>query len=569
MTTVVALLNQVKNEKIVLPGIQRDFVWEPDRISKLLDSILRGYPVGIALLWETYNDIQYRPFVENYSTDLPFIYHDNESQHGLKLVLDGQQRLQSLFIALYGTYNSRRLYFDVLSGRKLDDLSDERYRFAFLSSPEAKARNAGGLSKGHWTCAADIFTWTSVDKHAFRQAVAAERSLVEDDVIRIEDNLGRFDDALTKDENVLRVSTIDEDLPPNHPARKSEADVLEIFFRINREGTPLSRSDLIFSMLKLNWKESAEQLPEFLRKVNEGHSLGLNTDFVIRSLFAVSDIGAKLDLELLRKQSNIAKLQDNFAKCCAAIQATVDFVVHSCKCGSADLIGGQTTLVPFVYYFFHLPNHEIPNNGVSAARKSFYLFALAKPFSRYGEGRAGAFIRSGIRPKLEGDDHRLSVDDAIEWVRFWERITSVDDLLGANPSLTLHLLQGLHGGKVQYHRNLPEIDHIFPRATLRKKGYREEEINSVANFWILAQGKNRNKSDKDPSKYFADVDDDTLADAAIDRGLLTSYRSYRRFLVGRQREIAERVTSKLHLTDRDIQRLEAGQVEDDDLDGEG
>ncbi len=90
----------------------------------------------------------------------------------------------------------------------------------------------------------------------------------------------------------MRVSTIDENLPGESPQRQSEADVLEIFVRINREGTPLSRSDLIFSMLKLNWRESAEALPEFVRTVNDGNSFDIDTDFVIRSLFVVRTSGA-------------------------------------------------------------------------------------------------------------------------------------------------------------------------------------------------------------------------------------------------------------------------------------
>lgn len=56
------LLNQVSDEDVVLPAIQRDFVWSEEQTETLLDSIMRGYPIGIALLWETYNDIQYRLF---------------------------------------------------------------------------------------------------------------------------------------------------------------------------------------------------------------------------------------------------------------------------------------------------------------------------------------------------------------------------------------------------------------------------------------------------------------------------------------------------------------------------
>jgi hypothetical protein len=562
MSTVIALLNQVKNDKIVLPGIQRDFVWDKDRIVKLLDSILRGYPVGIALLWETYNDIQFRPFVREYVRDTVPKYAENQDHKQLKLVLDGQQRLQSLYIALYGSYEARQLYFDVLSGRDNDDLRDERYLFEFLKPIDAETRNTGSSTKSYWLRVSELFGWGSSERQVFRRQLVTSRSLSDDDYLRLETNLGRFDDALMRDENVLRVSTIDEDLPVGHPSRKTEADVLEIFVRINAEGTPLSKSDLIFSMLKLNWKESAEQLPEFLAKVNTGNSFDLNTDFVVRCLFAVSEIGAKLDLDLLRRQSNVAKLQENFDRCCTAIEAAVDFVITECRCQNSALIGGQNTLVPFVYYFFHLPHHQLPNNGVTAARKVLYLFALARPFSRYGESRIANYIRGTLKPAFDEGELRVSVPRAIELIRYWERITSMDELLQTNEQLSLHLLQGLSGAKAQYAGNRPEVDHIFPAAELRKKGYQEDEINNVANYWILVQGKNRNKSDSAPRIYFQDVDDQVLERAAIDRDLLTSYKGYRRFLRERMATMVERVRKRIDLTEIEMGLLEAAGLGD-------
>ena len=66
---IITLLNQVKEGEIVLPSIQRNFVWTVGRVTTLLDSIMRGYPVGIALLWETYADIPHRRFVQDYQLD--------------------------------------------------------------------------------------------------------------------------------------------------------------------------------------------------------------------------------------------------------------------------------------------------------------------------------------------------------------------------------------------------------------------------------------------------------------------------------------------------------------------
>jgi hypothetical protein len=118
----------------------------------------------------------------------------------------------------------------------------------------------------------DLFKLNAFEKRELAAKVAHDLDLTEDDALRVELNMSRFDEVLTKDPNILHVSVIDENLPPGSPFRKSEADVLEIFVRINREGTPLNRSDLIFSILKLNWKESAEGLPEFVTAVNKGNS---------------------------------------------------------------------------------------------------------------------------------------------------------------------------------------------------------------------------------------------------------------------------------------------------------
>src|ERR1039458_2186884 len=130
--SIINLLNQIKNEEVVLPAIQRDFVWPEDKVLRLLDSIMRGYPIGIALLWETYLDLQYRKFDDGFHAGQIHDFKDNKRKKKLKLVLDGQQRLQSLYIALYGSYEGKSLHFDVLSGRESDDLAEEKYDFEFL-----------------------------------------------------------------------------------------------------------------------------------------------------------------------------------------------------------------------------------------------------------------------------------------------------------------------------------------------------------------------------------------------------------------------------------------------------
>ena len=115
--TLRGLLAQVEAGAVVLPAMQRPFVWDETRISRLIDSLLRGFPVGAVMLWGTSSVQRYRRVARDVDTGTDQIYAFEKSTGGTKyLVLDGQQRLTSLFIAFYGTYDSKHLHLDVLSG---------------------------------------------------------------------------------------------------------------------------------------------------------------------------------------------------------------------------------------------------------------------------------------------------------------------------------------------------------------------------------------------------------------------------------------------------------------------
>ena len=556
--SIIGLLNQIKNDEIVLPAIQRDFVWEEETILRLLDSIMRGYPIGIALLWETYGDIQYRSFVKDHRPDAIHTFRENPDNKKLKLVLDGQQRLQSLYIALYGSYCGKELYFDILSGKDSGDLSQEKYDFEFMDcaslQKSQKGTDVAAASEGpqHFVRVASLFEMGPQDQIQLRRRLAEDLALSDADSQRVELNLAQFQQSLTKDSNILDVLVIDENLPEKSQNRKSEADVLEIFVRINQEGTELSRSDLIFSMLKLNWKESAQDLPEFVDGINSGTSFDLDIDFVIRALFAVSHLGTKFDLELLRKKNNVELLQRNFSDCCDAIRSAVDFIQKDCWCTSSKALGSYNTIIPLVYYLFYSEKHEVPNDQISNVRKSIYLFGFGRSFSRYADSRPWRFIRKELKPLAEAKSSQFPLGGAARMVRDWDGINACDEkLLQSNPLLTLHVVQDLTGAKTHFRRNVGELDHIFPRSVLREKSFEEPEINHFANFWILAKGKNQNKSARPPKQYFKDVPDEELERALIDRSML-DYRYFSKFVKSRSQQMVDKVRTRLQFTDTDF-----------------
>lgn len=577
-----SFITQIDNKEIVLPAIQRDFVWEEERITKLFDSIMRGYPLGIVLLWETYLDIKYREFENDYQSEAKYTFKDNTGNKRIKLVLDGQQRLQSLFIALNGSIDGKELYFDVLSGKTADDFREVFYVFRFLKTTESVELNnetkenlkskENGEENGEqekysvFIQVKEILNSSPEGRLTLKNELKAEYSLSDKDVIRLELNMNKLIHSITNDGNILKVSTIDENKPKESKDRKTESDILEVFVRINRQGITLSRSDLIFSMLKLNWKESAEELPDFIKDINDGNNLGIDIDFVIRSLFSVSNLGSKFDVDLLRKFSNVEKIKTNYERTCNAIRSLVDFMQEDCNILNSNIIGGYLNLIPIVYYLANTPDNLVPNSEIAKLKRALYIFGFTRPFSRYADSRIGKFIREELKPLADSGDSSFPLDNSIWWVNYWEGYDSFNTkLLQKNRYLTLHLLQGKTGAKVKYSRNAPEIDHIFPQSILKEKEYDWGVINSYGNFWILAKTKNQNKSNKHPKDYFADVDESILAKSLIDKYKL-DYRQFSTFVKDREQSILVKIKKSLGIKDSELDYSEIWENENNETD---
>jgi len=160
--TVKEAIDNIHARKYLLPAIQREVVWDVDQIERLFDSLMRDYPIGSFLFWyvprEKVGDYQFYEFVRD--------YHERNKRHNPKAnisgenditaILDGQQRLTSLYIGLRGSYAykeprkrwdnpqafpTRRLYLNLLGPKKNVDETDMVYDFAFLTDEEA---NTGG-----------------------------------------------------------------------------------------------------------------------------------------------------------------------------------------------------------------------------------------------------------------------------------------------------------------------------------------------------------------------------------------------------------------------------------------
>lgn len=539
--TIAELVREAAEGCLVLPAIQRNFIWPERKVTLLLDSVMRGYPIGLVLLWETYDNIQYRRFTDSPRHGQVYGFQRNSKRRKLGVVLDGNQRLMSLLHTLRGRPDDgRQLYFDLLSGQVHDSSKQEKYRFRFLTPGQAERSNG---PTAFYVATTRLYAMKDKEVSALEELAVTECNLNRKGVVGLLQNIEAFKTAIACDHNVLQASTIDKDVPRDSSGRKTESDVLEAFIRINRQGTPLSHSDLIFSTLKLGWRRSAEALPQFVHSINKGNSLNLDTDFVIRCLLAVSDLKIEFDAETVRSQANVEKIKRNFGRCCNAIRSMIRFVKGKCWCSSSELLRTSDTLVPFVYYLFRAEEHKMPEAAVADARKALYLFSFTGVFSRYAHSRLRKFIKQELGPCIEEGKKSFPLKGAMDLTRYWKyNLKYNEDFLQGNKLLTLHLVRQPDRESGGHFTSAPEMEHIFPRSVLRERGYTKSLIDHFANFWVPV-GLKHNRTGKHPKEYFADVSGAELRKALIDRELL-DYRRYTTFIESRSERILRIVKRK-------------------------
>ncbi len=210
--TVSNLLNLVQTGEIAIPEIQRPFVWEPEKVTKLMDSLYNGFPVGYIVTWQSPN----------------IKLKDGSQSFGKKIIIDGQQRITALRAAILG------------ETVKTKDYADIRIKVAFNPSTCTFATQNPAIEKNAvWI--KDISEIVNDSKKAIarRKEYCKQNPQFEpDDVEQVFETLK---DLVKKDIGVIKLSG-------NLDIEK----VTEIFIRINSEGVPLNQADFVMSTIAAN-----------------------------------------------------------------------------------------------------------------------------------------------------------------------------------------------------------------------------------------------------------------------------------------------------------------------------
>lgn len=510
-------VNYIQTGRMYLPEIQRKFVWKEEQIENLFDSLILGYPIGALLFWKTS-----KRNINNSGDSLNlyrFIrdYHERDNRDNVKeslplttdydsyyIVLDGQQRLSSLYIAIKGSvayklprcwwnvdssFPKKELYMNVncsLSSKVSDD--DDTKRFKFLTEKEY----ASNPSK--WLKVKDIFRFDG--GYELYEYVSSHYPENKELACKNADTL--FKVLTTKETSPLSFYEIEE---------ADYDDVLNIFVRVNSSGTPLSKTDLLFSTLVSSWTGGREEIENLVHAMNRQEDrFSFDTDFIMRACLALTDSPINLKIESF-KRANVLKIAENWETIKKALLDMTEFLV---RCGYSDeSITSYNALIPICYYLYR--GGELCKENIQAFKRYFIVAQLKSVFSvasnsviaetRRCVAKIDNFKKQGFSMSLFDD---VSLTGGIN---FSMSEDIVDRCLEYEKGSYTFMLLSLLYPEVQLYAAQFHQDHVHPYAgfdtrRLKKQGFDKDTIeawqgvrNKLANLQLLQGDENVSKND--------------------------------------------------------------------------
>lgn len=346
-------LDRIHRHDLVLPAIQREFVWRPDQIARLFDSLMQGYPVGSFLFWnvarENVDQYKFYDFVRHYHQKLrphcPPV--DIPSGQSVIAVLDGQQRLTAVNIGLRGShaqkeprkwwtspdaFPEKRLYLNIAADAEENEGS-LKYDFRFLSEPRAI-----GADGAHWFLVSKIMGMadaTEIFEYIQTAGLAENRHAFK--------TLNRLH-AVVQSERVI--SYFEE---PSQDLDK----VLNIFIRTNSGGMVLSYSDLLLSIATAQWEEldARKEIHDLVDDLNTTRfGFALSKDFVLKAGLMLADVGSVGFKVTNFNRSNMGELERKWQQIRRALELTVRLVADFGF--SAQTLGADNALLPIAYSIY-------------------------------------------------------------------------------------------------------------------------------------------------------------------------------------------------------------------------
>ncbi|MGL2860170.1 DUF262 domain-containing protein [Helicobacter pylori] len=498
------------NVRYFLPDIQREYVWlkkaDEKKIEQLFDSILRGYPIGSFLFWKLQKEdiaksdeqdsdklnFQLYQFITNYDERKPHnekIRIEQIKRDDLYIVLDGQQRLTSLYIGLKGTrtlkkkgarndnpnaYEEKRLYLNLKHQPNMDNPEDN-YQFEFHAQ---KPEN----DKKHWFKVGDILELKSVVNYTREHKLGDEESELLEKL-----NKAFHDKQL--------ISYFEE-------TEKNLNKVLNIFIRVNSGGVKLSYSDLLMSILTASFSSDIrEKMSELVDALKDKGFSNVGQDQVLKTCLLLIGKDTTFELKNFNKK-NIKEIEDNWEK-------ITDSIYNAAKLletfGYAGYLGSAYILSSLAYFYFL--KSKMNENDKEQALKFVRNAQITSYFTPSTDTKLNNIANSMKDAQtFESFNHNLAkhqtcplkiTNDAIE-----------EMMCSSSHALVFPVLQILYPN-LKYKTTTFHIDHIYPKSKFKKNKKLDKDFyeceNHLYNLQLLEGTENQAKKDKDPEVWLKEV----------------------------------------------------------------
>jgi len=492
---------------------------------------MRDYPISTFLFWRVektkVKDFQFYEFLKN--------YHEKNAKHNTKAdldgdediiaLLDGQQRMTSIFLSLCGTYAKKipyyrwdsphafpkkRLYLNLTSNSEEIEVE---YDFNFLSEKELEEKESG-----FWFECSRILEFTDISKvmeYLMLNGLMDTSKYTKSEASFALNTLNQFFNVIHQKGTISYYLEESEELDK----------VLQIFIRINSGGTKLSYSDLLLSIATAQWKDkdAREIIHEFVDEINRiGEGFAFNKDFVLKSCLVLADFSdIKFKVDNFTKE-NMSIIEQNWDKTSMAVRKAIELVA---KLGySRDNLLATNALIPIAYFIYKNENeNSILHSANHTSNRSLIKEWLARVFLKGTFGGTPDGIYPIMRNLVNENLGKFPLEKTIEYYKGKRKSINfseddIENILNlqygkARTYCALTLLYPSLNYSFKYHQ-----DHIHPKSFFNKRklvslgieGDEEQErfidmFNKLPNLQLLQANQNTEKNNKHFSDWLDEV----------------------------------------------------------------
>lgn len=483
-----------------LPRVQRPYVWgsryDNERyIYLLFDSLLRGYPIGGLIVWETSDAVPFREFMGDYLPDeTAKLVDEGKWKQPKCLVYDGQQRLQTLFSCLQHRFDGKCLCVDVTYD--LNMTAEQREEHDEAETPFKFFNSLVGPNDSRYVRMTDLFNrpHTPESKVAFRNEILGRSRLATDNAtaIQIEVNVDKLWDVFANpDKMPLAYFPV---------SAGQEKIVNNIFQRLNTGGIPLSNADIFFFKVKESEAHFEEEVTAISKMIYASTRFRFSPNDVLQLLQYVFLGSTRVDFDRVGP-GRISQFTNSFDEAKESIRRFfADFLHHDFGINDARIVPRRIALLPLILFCVRAETkfrRKYPSFSTEckAAMRKYFVVSQVNDWNidiiaRWCYDEIDEQIREAEQRRNQGKDLMFPYEQIAGHIRAKNRRPI--DVRESNysqykwfalkvlmPDLSFIFADDMGG------RFNPEIDHIFPKTPDNIRYQNKQYVADVDVIWNM------------------------------------------------------------------------------------